>query len=240
MFATPQARGDRLRMRHWFYFYVACLAGVCLVCLKAVGIYTLTGNTTAWAIWLLGLYFFYLSLACTFVPLPTSWFVLLLASPAGGLGIDWPYRVLLVGGVGAAATALSHVNEYHLINYMLRLGSASVIRQSRAYKWAEGLFLYSPFLLQVAFNVLPIPADPGRWLATLHRYPLPKFIAAQWLGRFIRYTVMGIVAETFALTVWQIAAIQAALLVAAAVKIAWNVRRRHCKISETTTVVEGV
>ena len=226
LFATPQSTDDKLNIRGWFYFYLGCLVCAVVLCTKSFSYYEATGSEIAWSAALLSLYCIYFSLACTFVPLPTSWFVLLLASPVSGLALDPLGRVLLVGALGAGATAVAHVHEYYLISYLLRLGKMRTIRQTRIYLWAQRIFLLAPFLLQVVFNIIPIPADPARWLAIMYRYPLKKYFLAHWLGRFIRYTLMAAAAAMLALTIRQIIIIQAVLLTLAVVKVGWGIRQK--------------
>lgn len=217
--ATPNVKRDRLHMRVWFAVYCLYLAAVALGSLWALDQSARTGAAWSGTVWLLGLMVFYLSLASTFVPVPTSWLILLMASPAGGLVMGPVWRVLAVASLGAMATAISHVNEYHLICYLLRLGKIHRVRETRAYRWAEGLFSGSPFLLQVGFNVLPLPADPARWMAIGCGYPLRKFFAAHWTGRFVRYGLMGLAAEVLSLTLWEIVGIQVVLLAIPAARI---------------------
>lgn len=221
IFATPNTKRDRLNLRAWFALFCLYLTAVALISLWGFDRFSETGSAQGRMVWWLGLYVFYLSLACTFVPLPTSWFVLFLASPLGPLGLALGpiERVLLVAAAGAFATAVAHVNEYHLICYLLRLGRAHRITETRIYKWAERIFTLSPFLLQVSFNMVPIPADPARWLAIIHGYPLTKFFLAHWLGRFIRYGLMALVAEVLELSVVQIVVIQVLLLIIVVLKI---------------------
>lgn len=222
IFATPNNMRDRLNMRVWFAGFCVYLGTAALMSAWGFEAYTRTGSPAGRALWMMGLYVFYLSLACTFVPLPTSWFVLLLASPAGGLGIPVVGRIVVLAVVGAFATSVSHVNEYHVISWLLRLGKIRRLQETRAYQWAERVFTVSPFLLQVMFNVAPVPADPVRWMATIYGYPLGKFFLAHWLGRVIRYSVLAVLAVIFRLTVRQIMVIQAGLVILALSNVVWH------------------
>jgi surface polysaccharide O-acyltransferase-like enzyme len=67
--------------------------------------------------------------------------------------------------------------------------------------------------LLVIFNVLPLPADPIRWLAIISQYSLTKYFLAQWVGRFIRYAILATVAKSLKLTFVQIIIICTALFV---------------------------
>lgn len=216
LIATPQRMDDGLHMRRWFAFFCLFLAAVALASNWGLSCYSDSGTPWGRTIWLLCLYVFYFAIACTYVPLPTVWFVLFLASPVDGLTmLPTPARIFAVAAIGALATAVSHVNEYHTLAYLLRLGKVHKIRETRVYHWAEGQFKIWPFMLQVTLNIVPVPADPIRWLAILSGYPLIKYFLAQWLGRFIRYGIMAGMAVWLGLNLKQIAMIQGALFVVA-------------------------
>jgi len=236
--ATPSAKHDRLNMRLWFATFCVYLAAVTAASLLALQWYGRTGCDAGRAIGLFGMFVFCFSIACTFVPIPTSWFVLLLASPVGGIALEPLPRVLIVAALGAFATAVSHVNEYHVICYLLRLGRAHRLKETRVYKWAEELFELSPFLLQLTFNVVPFPADPARWMAIIYGYPLGKFFLAHWIGRFIRYTLLAMTAEIMELTVFQIGVIQVTLVLLAIVNVIW--RRGRSSKADPNRVEEQI
>lgn len=219
IFATPAIKRDKVNLRLWFVCFCTYLTVVTAITLAGSHVYTDSGSTWGQLAWWLGLYVFYFSLACTFLPLPTSWFVLYLASPLGPIAIEPILRVVLVAAIGAFGTAVANTSEYHLICYLLRFGRTSRVTETRIYKWAERIFKTSPFMLQTVFNVLPLPADPVRWLAIIYGYPVGKFFLAQWAGRFIRYGLMAFAAAVFELTLLQIVVIQCALVVAAILKI---------------------
>ncbi len=240
---TASVDRDGLNLRLWFAVFCLYLTAIVATSLLAFNHFSDTGSEAAKTIWLVGLFAFYFSIACTFVPIPTTWLILLLASPMGGLAFGPLGRVLIVAGMGAIATGISHINEYHVLCYLLRLGKAHRVRETRIYRWAEDLFKVSPFLLQVAFNVVPVPIDPARWLAIAYRYPLGRFFLAHSLGRFIRYTLMAMAAEVLRLGFEQIIVVQCALVIIAFARIAATKilgrRAGHGKPSaETVTISE--
>lgn len=213
LFATPQRRDDALNLRAWFAFYVVYLAVLCFMSNWGYLRYADTQVPWAWAVWLLGLYMFYFSLACTYIPFPTVPAILFLASPVGGLTALGPvWRVVAVAGLGSLATAVSHTNEYHVLSYLLRLGKVHRIKETRVYLWAERYFKIWPFMLLVVFNVIPFPADPARWLAILSRYSRRRYFLSQWIGRFIRYAAMAAAAASLKFNVFQILLITVLLI----------------------------
>jgi membrane protein YqaA with SNARE-associated domain len=210
---------DRLNLRAWFALYCVYMTVVVLLSLWGCRSFTESGTTWGEVVCWVGMYVFYFSLACTFVPLPTSWFVLFLASPQGPLDLNPIFRVALVAAIGGAATGIAHLNEYHVISYLLQLGKIHRVRETRIYIWAENIFKTSPFMLQMWFNVVPVPADPVRWLAIIYRYPRVKFFLAHASGRTIRYGVLAVAAVIFALSARQIVIIQMLLVILAIGKI---------------------
>jgi len=50
------------------------------------------------------------------------------------------------------------------------------------------------------FNLLPVPVDVVRILATTHRYPRVPFAAANFVGRFMRYSLIAYLIYYFELS----------------------------------------
>ena len=143
----------------------------------------------------------YVSLGCTFLPLPVNWIVAAVATRTVAVGTGLWDTVLLVGLVGAAASTLANLNDYHLFTWMLRLHKVAKVRHTRIYKIAARWFDKSPFFLVAVFNVLPIPVDVVRMLAATHRYPRVSFAAANFVGRIIRYSAIAYLVYYFELSV---------------------------------------
>jgi membrane protein YqaA with SNARE-associated domain len=143
----------------------------------------------------------YVSLGCTFLPLPVNWLVAAVATRTVAVGTGLWDTVLLVGLVGAAASTLANLNDYHLFTWMLRLNKVAKVRHTRIYKIAARWFDKSPFFLVTLFNVLPIPVDVVRMLAATHRYPRVPFAAANFVGRVIRYSAIAYLVYYFELSV---------------------------------------
>jgi len=129
----------------------------------------------------------YISLCCTFIPLPANWIVAAVATRTVAVGTGLWDTVLLVGSVGALASTIANLNDYHLFTWMLRHHKIARVRHTRIYGIAVRWFEKSPFFLLVVFNILPIPVDVVRMLAATHRYPRRLFAAANFVGRMVRY-----------------------------------------------------
>ena len=219
---------DDVSVRRWFGFYALLFAA------GAVPLAVLISRQPwAWREWadhaaelfrqtspaikLLG-FAIYTSLCCTFLPLPTGWIVAGVATreaavAAGASGSDVVVALLttlIVAVVGAVASTIANLNDYHLFTWMLRHHRIARVRRTSAYLAAARWFAGSPFFLLVVFNIAPIPVDVVRILATTHRYPRAPFAAANFLGRFVRYAAIAFVTYWFDLG-WLASAVLLAL-----------------------------
>ena len=219
---TAAAASDGVSLRRWFAFYALVLAAAAVPLAML-----LAGSSWTWtwrpeqisrqlqamnpAVKLLA-FGVYVSLACTFLPLPTNAVVAALATrEAAVTGGLWS-TVLLVGAVGAAASTMANLNDYHIFTWMLRNRRVAAIRQTRLYAFSARWFARSPFVILVVFNIAPIPVDVIRMLATTCRYRRRAFAGANFIGRFVRYSVIAFV--TFW---WNLGWIAVAALLAVAV-----------------------
>ena len=208
---APHGGPDGISVVRWFALYAVMLAaaGAWLAVL-------LTGQTGAsldsWARFKGSLpemsqavklltFGIYVSLGCTFLPLPVNWLVAAVATRTVAVGTGLWDTVLLVGAIGAAASTLANLNDYHLFTWMLRSRRIASVRHTRIYRIAARWFDKSPFFLVVVFNILPIPVDVVRMLAATHRYPRAAFAAANFVGRLIRYGAIAYLVYSFELSV---------------------------------------
>ena len=133
----------------------------------------------------------YQTIACTFVPLYTGWIVSAMALQSVALTSSEWSTVLLVALVGATASTLANLNDYHIFTLALRSKRVAKIRNTRMYIWAQNHFQQAPFLITLLFNVAPIPVDVSRLVAAINRYNRGHFAVANFAGRFIRYTIIA-------------------------------------------------
>ncbi len=211
----PDPLPDNVSVRRWFAFYalLLLLMGAPLVVLIAQSPFswsqwvheteTVFRQTTP-AIKLLG-FGIYLSICCTFCPLPTGWIVAGVATReaavAGGISGNVAVVALLttvtVALVGAIGSTIANLNDYHVMTWMLRHHRIAKLRHTRTYRLSARWFAKSPFFILVLFNIIPIPVDVIRMLATTYRYPRGRFAGANFVGRFIRYAVIAFVTWFF-------------------------------------------
>jgi len=215
---------DDITVRHWFAAYGVFLLAVCVP--LAVLISSQGWSWSAWmndtketfsaasaATKLLGLVL-YMSLCCTFLPLPTGWIVAAVAMRAVAVCDGALATTLVVALVAAAGSTIANLNEYHIFTWMLRHRRIAVLRHTRTYQASARWFSRAPFLILMIFNTIPVPIDVARMLAITYRYPRVPFAAANFVGRFIRYGVIAFV--TYRLDLGRLAVI---VLLAVAVAI---------------------
>lgn len=176
----------RLNFRAWFYPFVVMLAAVVLVS----GPWLRLADRIVYLVMLLG----YMSLACTFCPLPTTPVIVLAASPAA-LGFD-PLLLAIVCTVG---TCIANMHDYYLVTFFYRYRSVRKIRKTRLYEKVAAWFDRAPFATLTAASFLPIPIDFVRLLAISQGYPRHKFVLASAVGRWPRYFLLAYFTDRFGL-----------------------------------------
>ncbi len=241
----PEADDERINLRGWFALflgYMILLAGAVLVGLQLAGRGSMEWGTTLWVV---GGMMFYLSLCCSFCPLPTTWLILAVGSgkalggligPEGAAALDGVLggfgKVAVVALLGGLATTMANLNEYHVFTFLLRYKNIGKVRQSRLHEWAGKWFNKGAFVLLATFCFIPIPVDVVRWLAISHRYPRGRFFAANMLGRGSRYALMALFSDALGLGLWSILLIQAVLLVIGVTRVltkVWAKRKAQGK-----------
>jgi len=228
--ALQRAAGNRVpaassaQLRLWFAVYLLWIGALVGLALLMFARYE-GGDGSAAGLWLLALAAFYLSLCNTLMPLPTAWIVMLAACEQLGLFESAALRVLLIAVVGATATMMANLNEYHVLGYVFRARLGERVRQTRAYRWAVRWFDVAPFQTLALVAFVPIPIDVVRFLAILRGYPRRRFAAAYWLGRCLRYALLAGLSAGLRLGPWDIALIQVALILALAARLVLRFRR---------------
>jgi membrane protein YqaA with SNARE-associated domain len=194
---------DGISLRRWFAAFAAWLlaAGAVLAVLIA-------RSGWSWSVWwhepavtfahtgtLLKLVGFtlYLSLCCTFLPLPTGWIVAAVATREAAIAGSLGATVAVVALAGAFGSTLANLNDYHIFTALLRLHRVAAVRHTRTYRVAARWFSRRPFSMVLVFSIIPIPVDVIRMLAATSRYGRPAFAAANFIGRFLRYAVIAFV-----------------------------------------------
>jgi len=189
--ALRLSRHEPLSFRGWFYPFILLLAILAAVRLAS-------GKMSEAAV-LAGM-FAYLSLACTFFPLPTAWLIIWAAAPAEGHGLGLP--PLLVATGGAVATAIANMHDYYLLTFLYRYKPVQKVRATGLYRRVAVWYNRAPFATLAAASFLPIPIDFVRLLAISEGYSRPKFALGSLVGRWPRYLALAVLADQFKLG-WQ-------------------------------------
>jgi membrane protein YqaA with SNARE-associated domain len=127
-------------------------------------------------------YFFYMCLACQFIPLPTLppiAFAAKLFSP------------MLIAAVGALGTSIANLNDYVILGWLFRHHRVKKVRDMSTYRKLLGFFDRFAFATLSVAAFLPIPVDVVRLLAISRAYNYWKYVAAAFVGRFPRYLLIA-------------------------------------------------
>lgn len=206
---------DGISVRRWFVVFL-----VLLLCLGGTLVYLLLRNPIPCDSWetfknsvaladpgvKLLVFGIYLMLSCTFLPLNTSWIVAAVAMEEFAVAGELLATVAVVAVVGAMASTVANLNDYHIFTLMLRSKWISRVRDTRLYRIAAKWFGRAPFAITFIFNLLPIPVDVARMIAATHRYPRLPFAAANFIGRLCRYAIIAYVTYRLADKGWIAAA----------------------------------
>ena len=232
LISQPEADDERINLRGWFIFFIFYMMLLATVVLA--GLWLAGTGSPKWgtALWVVGGIMFYLSLCCSFFPLPTTWLILAVGSSAALAELIGPTYaqafekalsgwqvVVVVALLGGLATTLANLNEYHVFTFLLRYKNIGKVRQTRLHEWAGRCFAKGPFLLLATFCFVPVPVDVVRWLAITQRYPRGRFFWANIVGRGSRYALMALFSSALGLGLWSILLIQAVLVLIAAKRV---------------------
>ncbi len=194
---------DRMSLRVWFVIHA-----IWLLALAAAFVYLVRGEGGTWRQWtdnpaaaftatspavkVIG-FTLYVTICCTFLPLPTGWIVAALATREANLTGGLASTVILVSLIGAFGSMMANLNDYHVFTALLRHHRIAAIRRTRSYHAAAKWFAKGPFSLVLLFSILPLPMDVVRVVAAIYRYDRLAFAAANFVGRFARYAVIAFV-----------------------------------------------
>lgn len=109
-------------------------------------------------------------------------------------GSNRPELVALIGAIG---TAIPCYVDYRAVTFVFRQDAVARVRGSAAYLWLRAYFLRAPWLVVVLSSFLPIiPFYPVRVLAPASGYPLWRYSAGVFVGRFPRFYIVSLVGSS--------------------------------------------
>ena len=127
-------------------------------------------------------YFSYMTVACTFLPLPTPQIVMDYGATFG------PVLAAIVGGIGSS---ISVTIDYALVAVIFRYERVARVKTTQTYLYVERLFNKAAFVSLVIGSFTPIPFEPIKLLACATRYNMAKYLLAIFVGRTSRYFLLG-------------------------------------------------
>jgi len=136
-------------------------------------------------------YFLYMTLAFTFLPLPTIPMVILMGKT---------FSPLYVSIIGALATTLANLNDYCIVSSFFISKKIQKIHYTKLYKFLSYYFNKFPFIILTIGSFIPISIDFIRLLAIANQYPILKFCLANFLGRLPRYLILAALGFAFQLS----------------------------------------
>ena len=134
-------------------------------------------------------FFTYMSVASTFIPLPTPPYVIALGD------VFDPGIVAFVAALGSCSAALI---EYPIIDWFFSKSALQQrVKANRFFQAFYPHFKRSAFVWLVVAAFTPIPLEPFRFTVILTRYNIPKYLLALFIGRFGCYYIMARIGEVF-------------------------------------------
>ncbi|KPL19461.1 MAG: hypothetical protein AMJ92_03285 [candidate division Zixibacteria bacterium SM23_81] len=127
-------------------------------------------------------YFFYMTVACTFFPLPTPPTVIYMGE------FHDPIVVAVVGGV---ASCMAGLIDYSLFLLLIKQRKVRAFQESGFYRKCAAFFNRIAFISMVVAAFTPIPFDPFRFLAIASGYNRAGYLAAIFVGRAPRYYLLA-------------------------------------------------
>ena len=128
-------------------------------------------------------FFSYMTVACTFLPLPTPQIVMDYGARFG------PALAAIVAGIGSG---ISVTIDYALVTTLFRYEKISRIENTRTYIYVERLFNKAAFISLIIGSFTPIPFEPVKLLACASRYNRSKYLLSIFIGRTSRYYLLGV------------------------------------------------
>jgi len=126
--------------------------------------------------------FVYMTIACTFFPLPTPQIIM----DYGGR-----FDPILVAIVSAIGTCVAGLIDYTVITYIFKVEKFAKLKQTKTYKYCAWFYNKVAFISLVIAGFTPIPFEPFRFLAAVTKYNRGKYVLSIFIGRAPRYYLLA-------------------------------------------------
>lgn len=122
------------------------------------------------------------------------------------------YDPLWIAAAATVGSIIASFADYALVGAAMRHRAFASTRSSRPFQWAMRWMRRFPFAIIVLFSFTPLPISVVRILAPAVAYPIARYVAAQVIGRFPRFLILGYIGHTFVIPTWVLLVMFVALL----------------------------
>jgi len=184
-----------LRLNKWWRAFLFALA-----IYAVLGVLTLVFLPDLAGIFLLGAYCIP---ANSVIPFPHEPAVLFFAQ------FYEPLPIAIAATIGSVIATFA---DYAMVGAAMRTRVLAGTRSSPLFQWATRWMRRYPFALIVLFSFTPLPISVIRILAPAIEYPIPRYIAAQLVGRLPRFYILAMIGHAVHIPGWILLALVALLI----------------------------
>ena len=179
-----------LQLNKWWRAFLLALAAYAVI-----GVLTLVFAPDLAGVFLLGAYCIP---ANSVIPFPHEPAVLFFARF---------YDPLLIAVAATIGSIIASFADYAMVGAAMRHKALASTRQSRLFQWALRWMRRYPFAIIVLFSFTPLPISVVRILAPAIDYPIPRYIAAQLVGRLPRFYILALIGHAVHIPGWILGAL---------------------------------
>ena len=121
-----------------------------------------------------------------------------------------PWLIATAATLGSVVMSFADYALVESVLYRSRVGART--RQSRMFRWAVRWMKRWPFAVVVVFSFVPLPITIVRILAPASGYPIGRYIAAQIIGRFPRFLLLGALGKFLQVPTWLLVGVLVVLI----------------------------
>jgi ribonucleoside-triphosphate reductase len=122
------------------------------------------------------------------------------------------YDPLIVAIAATIGSIIATFADYAMVGAAMRTRALASTRNSRLFQWATRWMRRYPFAIIVLFSFTPLPISIVRILAPAIDYPIPRYIAAQLVGRLPRFFILALIGHAVHIPGWILLALVVVLI----------------------------
>jgi ribonucleoside-triphosphate reductase len=184
-----------LQLNKWWRAFLLALAAYAVI-----GVLTLVFAPDLAGVFLLGAYCIP---ANSVIPFPHEPAVLFFAQ------FYDPFMIAVAATIGSVIATFA---DYAMVGAAMRTRALASTRNSKLFQWAMRWMRRYPFAIIVLFSFTPLPISVVRILAPAIDYPIPRYIAAQLVGRLPRFYILALIGHAFHIPGWILGALVVVLI----------------------------